>query len=112
VRSGYMDSAEVIEVEVVYALPHEQVVARVELPAAATVQTAIVHSRLLDRYPGIAKDIQQSGNIGVFGKPATLDTPLKAFDRVEIYRTLTVDPKEARRRRARLRAVKAKQKGI
>ena len=41
------------------------------------------------------------GRIGVFGKTVNPDTRLSDGDRVEIYRSLALDPKEARRRRAR-----------
>jgi uncharacterized protein len=37
--------------------------------------------------------------VGVWNKVKTLDTPLRDGDRVEVYRALTVDPKEARRQR-------------
>jgi putative ubiquitin-RnfH superfamily antitoxin RatB of RatAB toxin-antitoxin module len=40
--------------------------------------------------------------LGVFGEPATPETRLRDGDRVEVYRPLQIDPKEARRRRARL----------
>jgi len=39
--------------------------------------------------------------LGVWGKPRPADSPLRDRDRVEIYRPLTVDPKEARRQRYR-----------
>ncbi len=42
----------------------------------------------------------QGRKTGVFGKVAGPDTPLSEGDRVEIYRPLAVDPKEARRQRA------------
>jgi putative ubiquitin-RnfH superfamily antitoxin RatB of RatAB toxin-antitoxin module len=38
---------------------------------------------------------------GIFGKRTALDHPLSEGDRVEIYRALAMDPKEARRLRAR-----------
>ena len=87
-----------IEVEVVYALPREQKLFSVRVDTGATVLQAIRASGVLDGYPDI--DPAQAG-VGVFGKRVTLDTPLRAGDRVEIYRPLTADPKEARRRRAR-----------
>lgn len=87
-----------IAVEVVYALPHEQAVVRVTLPAGANVQAAIDASGLMMRYPGMA---QTPLCAGVFGKIVALDTPLAEGARVEIYRPLTVDPKDARRRRAK-----------
>ncbi|WP_066260879.1 RnfH family protein [Hydrogenophaga flava] len=36
---------------------------------------------------------------GVWGRQANPDTPLRAGDRVELYRSLRVDPKVARRER-------------
>lgn len=37
--------------------------------------------------------------IGIWGRVRPLDTPLRERDRIEVYRPLTVDPKEARRLR-------------
>jgi putative ubiquitin-RnfH superfamily antitoxin RatB of RatAB toxin-antitoxin module len=92
-----------ITVEVVYALPAEQVITPLQVPLGATVEQAIRLSGLLKRCPEISLT---TAPVGVFGKIVTLDTPLHAGDRVEIYRPLTVDPKEARRRRVKLRAAK------
>jgi hypothetical protein len=39
--------------------------------------------------------------VGIFGRLVALEHALATGDRVEIYRPLTADPKEARRRRAR-----------
>lgn len=91
-------AADDITVEVVYALPAEQVVVRLSLRAGATVEQAIGVSGLTQRYAQIA---QAPLRVGVFGKRVALTTPLNAGDRVEIYRALTADPKEARRRRAK-----------
>jgi putative ubiquitin-RnfH superfamily antitoxin RatB of RatAB toxin-antitoxin module len=46
--------------------------------------------------------------LGIWGKPKTLDTPLRERDRIEIYRPLLVDPKEARRQRYRKQRAAAK----
>jgi len=43
----------------------------------------------------------QGNQVGIFGKRVAMDTRLADGDRVEIYRPLKLDPKEARRRRAR-----------
>ena len=43
----------------------------------------------------------QASAVGIFGKRVGLDHALVEGDRVEIYRPLAIDPKEARRRRAR-----------
>jgi len=37
--------------------------------------------------------------IGIWGRLRSLEAPLRDQDRVEIYRPLLIDPKEARRRR-------------
>jgi putative ubiquitin-RnfH superfamily antitoxin RatB of RatAB toxin-antitoxin module len=92
-----------VTVDVVYALPTEQQVIGLQLPPCATVAQAIRQSGLLERYPEI---VLANVRVGVFGKIVTLDTVLRAGDRVEIYRPLTVDPKEARRRRVGLRTGK------
>ncbi len=92
-----------ISVVVVYALPAEQVVTGLQLPLGATVEQAIQQSGLLARYPEITLG---AALVGVFGKRVTLNTMLSAGDQVEIYRPLTVDPKEARRRRVKLRNAK------
>lgn len=83
-------------VEVVYALPDCQALQRVEWQPGLTVRQAIEHSGLLARFPEI--DLEQ-GKVGVFGRVCRLDKALKPGDRVEIYRPLTIDPKEARRLR-------------
>jgi putative ubiquitin-RnfH superfamily antitoxin RatB of RatAB toxin-antitoxin module len=95
-----------IDVEVVYALPDEQVVCALMLPVGASVAMAIARSGLCERYPELAARLAGKGNVGIHGKPVALGAPLKAHDRVEIYRPLAVDPKEARRRRVRLRGAR------
>ncbi len=89
-----------IEVSVVYALPAGQTVVRLCVSTQATVKQAIERSGLLAQHAEI--DIT-TARVGVFGKRVRLDAPLNAGDRVEIYRGLKVDPKEARRRRVRLK---------
>src|SRR5215212_8441867 len=71
----------------------------IELPAGATLIDALGASGVLERHPGI--DLARQA-VGIWGRVCALDTPLKEGDRVEIYRPLQVDPKEARRRRQRL----------
>jgi putative ubiquitin-RnfH superfamily antitoxin RatB of RatAB toxin-antitoxin module len=88
--------AEPIDVEVAYAEPARQFLRRVSLEAGATVADAILASGV-ERELGI--DVSALG-VGVWSKPASRDTRLEAGDRVEIYRALLADPKEARRRRA------------
>jgi putative ubiquitin-RnfH superfamily antitoxin RatB of RatAB toxin-antitoxin module len=88
------------EVEVVYALPGGQTLLLLRVAAGTTVGEAIVRSGVLAQYPEIQTDGLRAG---IFGRLCALDTPLNAGDRVEIYRPLIVEPKEARRRRARIK---------
>lgn len=70
----------------------------VELTAGATLLDAIRASGVLQRHPAI--DLAQARR-GVWGRVQPDDTVLRERDRVEIYRPLQVDPKEARRQRYR-----------
>ena len=86
-----------IRVEVAYAKPEEQAIINVTLPEGATVEQAIVNSGILSRFPEI--DLSHA-KVGIFSKACKLDQVLEESDRVEIYRPLLHDPKEARRSRA------------
>ena len=88
---------EPIEVEVAYARPDEQVILTVQVPPGTTIAEAIRLSGVLERFPEI--DLAAS-KVGVFGKVGRLEQELAAGDRVEIYRALIADPKEARKQRA------------
>ena len=86
-----------MRVEVAYARPDRQRLVRVELAAGATARDAVRASRLEEEFPEI--DIERAP-LGVFGRACSGETVLRAGDRVEIYRPLQIDPKEARRKRA------------
>ena len=75
----------------------------IELHDGATVSEALEASRIIERR---SLD-RQSLSFGIFGKRADIVTRLHEGDRVEIYRPLIVDPKEARRRRVEKRRVEA-----
>ncbi|HYN12459.1 MAG TPA: RnfH family protein [Burkholderiales bacterium] len=81
-----------MEVEVVYAWPGSQQVVKVHLKPGATVSDAVIASGFTT---------QQQQKFGIFGKAVPPDTRVAQGDRVEIYRPLLIDPKEARRNRAR-----------
>lgn len=51
---------------------------------------------LAERWPEVN---WSSLTVGIWHKVVPLDTPLKAGDRVELYRPLQIDPKDARRLR-------------
>lgn len=88
-----------LRVEVAYsAAPRAVDVVAVELPEGSTVLHALRASRVLERHPEIDLSVNR---VGVWGRAVALSEPLRASDRVEIYRGLRVDPKEARRQRYR-----------
>lgn len=86
-----------IRVEVAYARPDQQVIIPVELPTGATLEQAVIESRLLEQFPDL--DLQ-TAKVGVFGKLGKLSNPVRNGDRVEIYRPLIADPKAVRQQRA------------
>ena len=86
-----------IKIEVAYALPDEQFLVELEADDAVSAMEAITRSGLFERYPELK---QQELDIGIYSRAVTADTRLNNGDRVEVYRRLTIDPKEARRLRA------------
>jgi uncharacterized protein len=86
-----------IHVEVAHALENRQVIVSLEAPEGITASEAIEQSGILQEF----SDIDLSKNrVGIFGKVARADEVLHDGDRVEIYRPLIADPKEARKKRA------------
>ena len=88
---------ETINIEVVYALPGEQVLLSRTVAVGTTVAGAVQASGILDKFPEI--DLGKN-KLGIFGKLTKADTPVRDRDRIEIYRPLIADPKEVRRKRA------------
>ena len=87
-----------ISVKVVYALPGMQWIYEVRVLEGATIADAIAGTPLRTDHPDL--DVA-SCRVGIFGRSASSDRPLREGDRVEIYRPLRADPKDARRTRAR-----------
>ncbi len=85
-----------MNVGVCYAEVDRQLWMRLEVPVSSTIEEAIKLSGVLKLYPEINLGSQK---VGIFGKIAALDTPVKEGDRVEIYRQITVDPLTVQRRR-------------
>ncbi|VVE32226.1 RnfH family protein [Pandoraea fibrosis] len=85
-----------LSVEVCYALPAQQTIIPLTLPAGATMRDAIERSGVLQRFPEL--DLARM-KAGVFGKVRALDAAVEPGDRIEIYRGLKADPKLARQRR-------------
>jgi len=85
-----------VRIEVAYARPQGAILRTYELPSAATVGDALRAASADPAFGGI--DLE-GAPIGVFGAAARREQPLRAGDRVEIYRPLALDPKAARRAR-------------
>ena len=86
-----------IQIEVVYALINDAHVIPLEVADGCTIEQAIRQSNILQSCPEIDLAINK---VGVFNKVGQLHDLIRDGDRVEIYRPLLVEPKEARRRRA------------
>ncbi len=70
----------------------------VELAAGATLGQALQASGLLERHPDIDRTRPE---LGVWGRRRAAGDVVREGDRVEVYRPLAMDPKQARRQRQR-----------
>lgn len=99
-----MGPAEPLRVSVAYSPCAGEVdEVAVEVPPGATLMDAVRASGMAQRHPGL--DLTES-RLGIWGRVQPENTALRERDRVEIYRPLQVDPKEARRLRYRKSARK------
>ena len=91
-----MAHAEAIEVELVFCpRPGAAETDALQLPAGSLLTDALAASRLLARHGLDVSTVR----VGIWSRVQPLTTPLRDRDRIEIYRPLQVDPKEARRLR-------------
>ncbi|WP_289102840.1 RnfH family protein [uncultured Marinobacter sp.] len=92
-----------MQIEVAYARPDKQQIVPVKVPEGTTALEAVKLSGIVDIFPEIEPD---TIDMGVFGKvikdPASHE--LREGDRVELYRPLKIDPKQARLNRAKKKA--------
>ena len=93
-----------LTVEVAYALSGHQEIVRLEVEQGTTAYEAVLQSGLCARFPMINID---SDTMGIFSRvlngkewPTPDKYILQENDRVEIYRPLIMDPKQARLARA------------
>jgi len=90
-----------MRVALALALPSRQEVVDLDLPEGASVADALAAADLAARFP----EIDVAGlDAGVWGVRVPREAVLREGDRVELYRPLSADPKEMRRRRARPRS--------
>jgi len=95
-----------IGVIVAYATPDKQVEIALEVEENCTVALAIQRSGILQLFPDVKLG---EASVGIYSKKVALDAGLREGDRIEIYRPLKIDPKQARLLRAK-RAKKIKNK--
>lgn len=86
-----------LTVEIAYAETEDVELIPLTVSAGTTVRDAINQSGICMLYPSINPDTVKTG---IFGKLCQGDRVLEDGDRIELYRPLRADPKEARRRRA------------
>ena len=99
-----------IQVEVAYATPDQQLIIAVEVPEGCTALEAVEQSGIAERFDTI--NIYQDP-MGIFSQPLNgkvlpepSDYILQSGDRIEIYRPLLIDPKQARLNRAKNKETK------
>lgn len=87
-----------MKVMVSYATTSRQIEITITVEPDCTVESAIRQSELLSEFPEI--DLS-TFSVGIYGKKTTLDHRIQEGDRIEVYRPLLIDPKQARRLRAK-----------
>ena len=98
-----MASGDSFAIEVIYIDTEKSFKKSITVKENTSINEAIQLSGILEDCPSISL---MENKVGMFGKIMELDKPLKKGDRVEIYRPLKVDPKESRRRRAKIKSQK------
>ena len=86
-----------MNIEVVFALPGRQELISLTVDSGTTVETAISLSGIGDKFPDEDLSNYQAG---LWGKPVNRDHPLAHGDRLELYRPLLIDARDARRKLA------------
>lgn len=89
---------ETLVVEVVFATPRRQRLVAVELAPGDSVADALASSGLTEAFAEVDFGALQAG---IWGRPVSPAHEVRHGDRVEFYRPLQRDPREARRELAR-----------
>jgi uncharacterized protein len=97
-------SVAMIGVEVAYATPERQLIIALQVAEGTTAYEAVIQSGITAEFEGIDP---QRDPMGIFSRPLDgkssplpAEYELQVGDRVEIYRPLIIDPKQARLKRA------------
>jgi putative ubiquitin-RnfH superfamily antitoxin RatB of RatAB toxin-antitoxin module len=94
-------SADSIAIEVAFARPDKQRLIALAVPAHTPVREALELSGIAAAFDEIDT---ATCAVGVFGRVVDDDYVLQPGDRIEIYRELSIGPREARRARAAKRS--------
>lgn len=93
-----------ISIEVAWAVPRRHWLRKLSVPAGTTARQVVIQSGINEQWPEV--DVWRAP-LGIFSRkldgvqqPLPEEYVLQPGDRVEIYRPLEIDPKQARRRRA------------
>ena len=92
--------AKKILVEVAYATPEQQTILVIQVKENTTIENVIIRSGILQIFPEIDLTKQK---VGVFSKQRAVTELVQENDRIEIYRPLLMEPKEARKKRVKKR---------
>ncbi|GMG87092.1 RnfH family protein [Biformimicrobium ophioploci] len=99
-----MTDIDPIAVEVAYALPDEQKLVRLLVEPGTTALQALARSGIPEEFPEVDPETAKLGifgqALGTKGLAAAKEYVMQPGDRLEIYRPLIADPKEARKKRA------------
>ncbi|SBR51932.1 MULTISPECIES: RnfH family protein [unclassified Halomonas] len=93
-------------IEVAFGLPHKQRLVALNVPPGTTARDAVALADLPRLFPELPRETFDDAPLGIFGQ--ALRDPARhnvaPGDRVEVYRPLLIDPKAARRARAKRQA--------
>lgn len=86
-----------MRIEVVYATPSRQELVELSVDSPLSVADAIQRSGIENQFPD--EDLA-TADVGIWGRVVSRETMAGDGDRIELYRPLAREPREARRLRA------------
>jgi uncharacterized protein len=94
-----------VKIQVIAAWPDRALCQDLEVAPGTPLAAVRGHPDLL---PGLVEAWDQAAEIGIFGGRALASQPLEPGDRIELWRPLQLDPKDARRAKAAAKAKAAR----
>ena len=94
---------ETVAIEIVFSVPEKQEVMRLEVPSGTLIRDAVRLSCIEALFPNDDLSILA---VGVWNEVKSEAYEVQSGDRVEVYRSLINNAKDARRRRAEIQASK------